>query len=76
MHVRACRLGVAGHARVVSGVTGGGIRDGQGACLGEQLGRHINPSVYVIVNHSVIVVPEDVAGSLCALHDSALQTQP
>lgn len=52
-----------------------GVRNCKRASFGCQLRRHVYPPIDVVVNHAVVVVPENVQGQLCALDYAALQLQ-
>lgn len=67
MHDRASRLRVVGYTRIVAGVVSGGRRYHETAGLGGQLWRHVDAPVIVVVDHTVVVVPEHVDGRLGAL---------
>lgn len=67
MHDRASRLRVVGHTRVVAGVVSGGRRYHETTGLGGQLWRHVDAPVVVVVDHTVVVIPEHVDGRLGAL---------
>ena len=57
--------GVAGAAGVVSLVPGPGVTEGQlalGGLVGGGVGLHLDPPLHVVVDHPVVVVPEDVLG--------------
>lgn len=72
MNVTAGRLGVVGHARVISGVPRGGAGDAQRAELAQEIRGDIDLVVPVVVYHAVVVVPEDELRRLGALDDGAL----
>lgn len=67
MYICASWLGIAGHARVISGMSSRRIGDRQRACLRRQFSAHIDSSIDVVVDHSVIVIPKHVAWILGAL---------
>lgn len=46
---------------------------GERASFGGELGRHVNPPINVVVNHAVVVVPEDVKRKLRTLDHAALK---
>lgn len=53
-----------------------GASDGQSAGLGGQFSGHVDAPIHVVVDHPVVVVPEDVHRRLCTLQNAALQLQP
>ena len=68
-------LGVAGDAGVVAGVVPGGPSDEEGARLGGQVRGDVDTPVQVVVDHPVVVVPEDVDRRVRALPQRAQQQQ-
>lgn len=75
MHVRAGRLRIARHTGVVARVPGGRTGDGQYAGLRQQFSRHVDTLVDVVVDHAVVVVPEDVRWWFGALEHGALEAK-
>lgn len=72
MHIGAGWLGVAGHAGIIPRVPRRGICYRQRAGLCCQLSGDVDPSIDVVIDHPVVVVPEDVGWSFCTLQYGAL----
>jgi hypothetical protein len=68
-------LGVARYARVVARMLGRGAVYEQGAGLRREVLGHVDPTVPVVVDHAVVVVPEHIDWRFRAGHQSAHQSQ-
>jgi hypothetical protein len=75
MYIGVGGLRVAGHARVVARVIPARTRNVQDARLALQIGRDVHAPVRIVVDHPVVVVPEDVRGPLGTLQDHARELQ-
>jgi len=75
MDVRTGRLRITGYAGVVPRVLGCSAVYEQGASLGGTIRGHIYPTVPIVINHAVVVVPENVTRGLGAGQQSAHQAQ-
>jgi hypothetical protein len=73
MDVRTGGLRVARYAGIVSRVFGCSAVYEQGASLGGTIRGHIYPTVPVVIDHAVIVIPEHVDRGLGAGEQSAHQ---
>ena len=65
IQMHSCRNTVAGTARVVTLVLLAGIGEGElalGGHLAGGVGGHLHPALHVVVDHPVVVIPEDVLG--------------
>jgi len=74
MDVRTGRLRVTGYAGVVPRVLGRSAVYEQGASLGGTIRGNIYPTVPIVINHAVVVVPENVTRGLGAGEQSAHQS--
>lgn len=75
MDVRTGRLRIAGYAGVVPRVLGCSAVYEQGASLRGTIRGHIYPTFPIVIDHAVVVVPENVTRGLGAGEQSAHQAQ-
>lgn len=75
MHVSAGRLRIAGNTGVVPRMARGRTRDAECAGFGREVCGDVDPSIHIVVDHAVVVVPEDVDWLLRALHHATLKSK-